>query len=53
MHRGLASTSGLQAAVDMQEKMTARREEVDTLRGKSQQLEEEVAQLRQVRNPFD
>ncbi|XP_075881894.1 uncharacterized protein LOC142887870 isoform X3 [Nelusetta ayraudi] len=42
-----ADGRGLQTAMDMQEKMTARREEIDTLQGKIQQLEEAVEQLRQ------
>lgn len=49
LHRGLASALGLQTAMDMQEKMTARREEIDTLQIKIQQLEDTGEQLRQVR----
>lgn len=49
LRRGLAFASGLQAAMDMQEKVTARREEIDTLQGKIQELEDAVVQLRQVK----
>lgn len=49
LHHGLASALGLQTAMDMQEKMTARRAEIDTLQSKIQQLEDTGEQLRQVR----
>lgn len=44
------STSGLQVAMDMQKEVTARREQVDTLRGKIQHLEEAMDNLCQVEN---
>lgn len=43
-------TSGLQVAMDMQEEVTARREQVDTLQGKIQHLEEAMDNLYQVEN---
>lgn len=42
------STSGLQVAMDMQEEITARREQVDTLQGKIQHLEEAMDNVYQV-----
>ncbi|XP_024860846.1 coiled-coil domain-containing protein 158 isoform X1 [Kryptolebias marmoratus] len=38
---------GLQVALDMQKEITARREQVDSLRGRIQQLEEKVERLQQ------
>lgn len=49
LHCGIVSTVGLQAALDMQEKITARREQIDTLQGKIQHLEETVEKLCQVK----
>lgn len=46
---GFVSTVGLQAALDMQEKITGRREQIDTLQVKIQHLEETVEKLRQVK----
>lgn len=45
---GFVSTSGLQVATDMQAEITARREQVDSLQGKIQHLEEAVEKLHQV-----
>ncbi|XP_036954412.1 coiled-coil domain-containing protein 158-like isoform X1 [Acanthopagrus latus] len=42
-----ADGHGLQAAMDMQEKITARREQIDSLQGKIQHLEETVEKLNQ------
>lgn len=42
------SSSGLQVALDMQKEITARREQVDSLKGRIQHLEEKVEQLQQV-----
>ncbi|XP_073322450.1 coiled-coil domain-containing protein 158-like isoform X3 [Pagrus major] len=42
-----ADGHGLQAAMDMQEKITARREQIDSLQGKIQHLEETVEKLHQ------
>nr|XP_046241377.1 coiled-coil domain-containing protein 158-like isoform X1 [Scatophagus argus] len=42
-----ADGHGLQAAMDMQEKITARREQIDSLQGKIQHLEETVEKLYQ------
>lgn len=47
---GFVSTSGLQVAVDMQKKITARREQIDSLQGKIQHLEETMEKLQQVKN---
>lgn len=47
---GFVSTSGLQAAMDMQEKSTARREQIDTLQGKIQHLKESMEKLYQVKS---
>lgn len=49
LHCGFVSTVGLQAALDMQEKITARREQIDTLQVKIQHLEETVEKLHQVK----
>lgn len=45
----LVSTPG-QAAMDMQEKITARREQIDSLQGKIQHLEETVEKQNQVKS---
>lgn len=47
---GFVSTSGLQAAMDMQEKITAKREQIDSLQSKVQHLEETMEKLYQVKS---
>ncbi len=42
--------AGLQAAMDMQEKITAGREQIDSLQGKIQHLQETIEKLHQVKS---
>lgn len=46
----LDSTSGLQVALDMQKEVTARREQVDSMQGRIQLLEDKMEKLLQVRS---
>lgn len=43
---------GLQAALDMQKEITAKRGEVDSLQSRIQHLEEQVEKLQQVKAPL-